>query len=42
MSYLLWKKVKEHSQATAVENKPIIHLRAGVEKATRIQDILII
>jgi len=34
--------VKEHSQATALDNKLIIHLGAGVNKATRIQDILII
>jgi hypothetical protein len=40
MPYLLWKKVKEYSQAITVDDKLIIHLRVGVNKATRNLEIL--
>lgn len=40
-SHLLWKKVKEHSKATAFD-KLITHLGAGVYKTRRNQEIMII
>jgi hypothetical protein len=42
MSYLLRRRVKAHSQATAIDNKIIIHLGVRINNAAKNEEILMI